>query len=128
MATRDANPSLHRLLSWQPAPEIAVWRFFAVKLDVEPLAREVFHLRGREIECSADRAARARRERLRSNTAGPRIPFGARCSFANVAGDASPSNVPAMVSFVPVSVAVTDPTPVTVGDAAATGTGDSRPL
>ena len=44
------------------------------------------------------------------------------------AGDASPSNVPAMVSFVPDSVAVTAPTPVTLGDAAATGTGESRPL
>jgi hypothetical protein len=33
-----------------------------------------------------------------------------------------------MVSFIPDSVAVTDPTPVTLGDAAATGTGESRPL
>src|SRR5262245_47601706 len=55
------------------------------------------------------------------------MPFGARCSFANVAAEARPSNVPAIVSFVPLSVAVTDPTPVTFGEAAATGTGDSRP-
>jgi hypothetical protein len=36
--------------------------------------------------------------------------------------------VPAIDSFVALSVAVTLPTPVTVGEAAATGTGERRPL
>src|SRR6185295_3621675 len=66
----------------------------------------------------------------RSKTTGPRTPLvGPLWICAIVAGDRSPSKVPLIDSFEPVSTAETDPAPATVACMAMSmGTGDNRAL
>src|SRR6186713_1709622 len=65
----------------------------------------------------------------RSSTPGPRIPLGATCTRAVVAGVCRPSKVPVTVKVVPLSVPVAEPDPVRLAAVeACTGTEDSRTL